>query len=82
MKRRLPLPLVELSASSTQNRAQPLPSQLSNQWVQLISPPDAFSYEQALLLVKQSEDEWLAWVPDYGEVTLHISEFFFPHEWN
>jgi hypothetical protein len=52
------------------------------QWVYLIAPPDSFSYEQALLLSQTSNDEWIAWIPDYGETTLHRSEFYFLHEWN
>lgn len=44
-------------------------------WVSLLEPPSAFSYDEALLLCQQSEEEWLAWVPDHGEVVLHVNQF-------
>jgi hypothetical protein len=56
--------------------------QQTGQWVHLIALPNEFSYDEALLLTRLSEDEWLAWVPDYGEVTLHLSEFYFAHDLN
>lgn len=81
MKRHLkPMRLIELTESEWAN---PVKQQgQSAEWVQLVAPPDPMCYDQALLLTRESEDEWLAWVPDYGEVTLHISEFYFPHELN
>lgn len=81
MKRHLkPLLLVELAESKLADCAeQQMPSP---EWVKLVAPPDPMSYDEALLLTRQSEDEWLAWVPDHGEVTLHVSEFYFPHDWN
>lgn len=51
-------------------------------WVRLIALPDPFSYDQALLLSQQSNDEWLAWIPDYGEIMLHWSEFYLLQDWN
>lgn len=44
-------------------------------WVNLLEPPSAFSYDEALLICQQSEDEWLAWVPDHGEVVLNTRQF-------
>ena len=44
-------------------------------WVNLLEPPSAFAYDEALLICQQSEDEWLAWVPEHGEVVLHASQF-------
>jgi hypothetical protein len=41
-------------------------------WVKLAQPPSVFSFDQALLLCLWSETQWLAWVPDYGEVVLDI----------
>jgi hypothetical protein len=76
MKRYLkPVTLVETSLPAAS-------AESSTQWVDLLALPDPFSYHQALLLSRQSGDEWIAWIPDYGEVTLHRSEFCFPHEWN
>jgi hypothetical protein len=83
MKRYLrPLLLIEPAKSASANRAGSPSNLLMDQWVQLVLPPTPLSHDQAMLLNKQSEDEWLAWVPDYGEVTLHVSEFYFPHDWN
>ena len=45
-------------------------------WVQLLELPHPFSYGEALLLCKQSEDEWVVWIPDHGETVLHVSQFF------
>lgn len=82
MKRYLkPLALVEFTDSGLADQAG-MASQMAAQWVQLTVLPDPFSDNEALLLTKLSEDEWIAWVPNYGEVTLHTSEFYFPHEWN
>ncbi|HEY9860184.1 MAG TPA: hypothetical protein V6D16_11815 [Candidatus Obscuribacterales bacterium] len=44
-------------------------------WVHLLEPPSAFSYDEALLICQQSEDAWLAWVPEHGEVVLHVNQF-------
>ena len=44
-------------------------------WVSLLEPPSQYSYDEALLLCQQSEDEWLAWVPEHGEVVLHVNQF-------
>lgn len=33
--------------------------------------------DEALLLCQTSEYEWIAWVPDYGEITLDIDSFNF-----
>ncbi|HEY9812759.1 MAG TPA: hypothetical protein V6D31_04385 [Candidatus Sericytochromatia bacterium] len=44
-------------------------------WVQLLNPPHPFSYDEALLLCQQSEDEWIAWIPEHGEIVLRTSQF-------
>ena len=44
-------------------------------WVHLLELPSTFSYDEALLICQQSEDEWLAWVPDHGEVVLNTRQF-------
>jgi hypothetical protein len=46
-----------------------------SEWVKLLSPPTAFSADEALLLCQCSETEWVAWVPDYGEIVLNIRQF-------
>ncbi|MDF0554453.1 hypothetical protein [Kamptonema sp. UHCC 0994] len=47
-------------------------------WVKLFNPPTAFSFDEAWLLCQYSEDKWLAWIPDYGEILLGINEFCTP----
>jgi hypothetical protein len=82
MKRHLkPVLLIESESSLEQSKAG-LEGRSATQWVQMIELPDPFSYDQALLLDRYSGDEWIAWVPDYGEVMLHISEFYFAHDRN
>lgn len=44
-------------------------------WVRLLEPPSDFSSDEALLLCQCSDDRWLAWVPDYGEISLHLDQF-------
>jgi hypothetical protein len=44
-------------------------------WVQLLELPNPYSHDEALLLCQQSEDEWVAWIPDHGEAVLHTSQF-------
>ncbi|MBH8576069.1 hypothetical protein I8752_24345 [Nostocaceae cyanobacterium CENA369] len=44
-------------------------------WVQLLELPSPFSFDEALLLCQHSDEQWLAWIPDYGEIVLHTSQF-------
>jgi len=37
-------------------------------------PPTDFSADEALLLCQASETEWVAWVPDHGEILLTIDQ--------
>ncbi|MEB3151235.1 MAG: hypothetical protein VKL60_19725 [Sphaerospermopsis sp.] len=45
-----------------------------NTWVKLLYLPDAFSFDEALLLCQVSQEEWVAWIPDYGEALLNVSQ--------
>jgi hypothetical protein len=47
-------------------------------WVKLFNPPTAFSFDEAWLLCEFSEEKWLAWIPDYGEILLRTDEFCNP----
>lgn len=51
-------------------------------WVKLAVLPNSYSHDRAMLLCRHGEDEWNAWVPDYGEIVLHRSEFFVEADWN
>ncbi len=44
-------------------------------WVKVFNPPTAFSFDEALLLCQTSDNYWLAWIPDHGEILLHTDEF-------
>ncbi len=44
-------------------------------WVKLRELPSPYSFDEALLLCEDSQGYWLTWVPDFGEVKLHPSQF-------
>jgi hypothetical protein len=43
-------------------------------WVRLREAPSPYSSTEALLLCREGLNQWLAWVPDYGEISLSIHE--------
>jgi hypothetical protein len=51
-------------------------------WVRLTKSLSLFSHDEAMLLCQASAEEWVAWVPDFGEVVLHLSEFYLPSDCN
>ncbi|MCU0549679.1 MAG: hypothetical protein MUC48_10060 [Leptolyngbya sp. Prado105] len=51
------------------------PRFMPSMWVQLLNPPTAYSFDQGWLLCQVSENQWLAWVPEYGELLLKTDEF-------
>ncbi|PSB06832.1 hypothetical protein C7B61_21985 [filamentous cyanobacterium CCP1] len=51
-------------------------------WVKLAALPNPYSHDRAMLLCRHADDEWVAWIPDHGEVILHRSEFFVEPDWN
>jgi hypothetical protein len=53
----------------------PSPEYQPSTWVKLFNPPTAYSFDEAWLLCQLSEEQWLAWIPDYGEILLNINEF-------
>jgi hypothetical protein len=59
----------QLRISSSSPQYQP------STWVRLFNPPTAFSFDEAWLLCQCSDEEWLAWIPDYGEILLYTDEF-------
>ncbi len=44
-------------------------------WVQLRERPSAYSHDEALLLCQHSDTQWIVWIPDYGEMIVHRSQF-------
>jgi hypothetical protein len=55
--------------------APPIPKYQSSTWVKLFNPPTAYSFDEAWLLCECDDNEWLAWIPDYGEILLNTNEF-------
>lgn len=46
-------------------------------WVRLRELPTLCSSEEALLICREGTNQWLAWIPDYGEITLYSDQFEF-----
>lgn len=44
-------------------------------WVKLRDQMTPFSFDEALLLCEEPEGDWIAWVPDFGEVRLSPDQF-------
>jgi hypothetical protein len=65
----------QLDLSSKSCLKQSLQDFQTDIWVKLLELPHLYSFDEALLLCQVSDDEWLAWIPDYGEAQLHISQF-------
>ncbi|NJP12355.1 MAG: hypothetical protein HC866_25210 [Leptolyngbyaceae cyanobacterium RU_5_1] len=66
--------------SSSQERTQdplfaPKSELAPSTWVKLLNPPTPFSADEALLLCPASDNQWLAWVPDYGKMMVDTDDF-------
>jgi hypothetical protein len=48
----------------------------ANTWVKLLELPSPHSFDKALLLYRFSLKEWIAWVPNYGEICLNENKFY------
>lgn len=68
-KRRSQPWIIQKEGSSLEQELQP------STWVKLLELPSPFSFDEALLLCKCSDSEWLAWIPDWGETVLHTRQF-------
>ncbi|MGA7934140.1 MAG: hypothetical protein WCA35_11380 [Kovacikia sp.] len=60
---------------SQENVILPQPNFTLPAWVKLLELPSPFSAYEALLLCQCSENRWLAWVPEYGEILLKTDQF-------
>ena len=45
-------------------------------WVKLLQLPSEYALDEAKLLCQDSPETWVAWVPNYGEVVMHRSNFY------
>ncbi len=67
-----------LHHQSWSNQPEQLRTELeepSSTWVKLQEPPSPYSHDEALLLCQHSDTEWIAWIPDYGEIVIHRGQF-------
>jgi hypothetical protein len=44
----------------------------SGDWVRLRELPSPYSFDEALLLCETEPGNWLAWVPDFGELLIPV----------
>lgn len=44
-------------------------------WVKLNEIPHQMSFDEALLLCQESDQQWWVWIPDFGQVLLPTSQF-------
>ncbi len=49
----------------------------ANPWVKLLHRPSSYSSDKAILLYRISSNEWLAWIPDFGETRLNEKQFYY-----
>ncbi len=54
----------------------PLTALPPSSWVQLVQPSPLFGGQEALLLCQIASCQWLAWMPEYGELILGREEFY------
>jgi hypothetical protein len=54
--------------------AESMPKFQPSSWVKLLHSPTAFSFDEAWLLCECGDNEWLAWIPDYGELVVRSEE--------
>jgi hypothetical protein len=47
----------------------------SNTWVHLLTEFSDFAGDEALLLCQESDSDWVAWIPNYGEARLDVGQF-------
>lgn len=72
---RVRLQLRDLEYELQQNLMLDLPVLQSGMWIKLWQLPSPFSADEALLLCQCAADQWLAWVPEYGEILLELGDF-------
>lgn len=73
-----PSPIAQALTTDECSRSE---SFLPATWVKLVAPLSLFCHDEAMLLCQVSHSEWVAWIPDLGEVTLHASQFYL-NDWN
>ncbi len=59
----------------TENRETKRPACEPDMWVKLLETPNPYSFDEALLLCKDSDNKWLVWIPNYGQAILETHQF-------
>ena len=44
-------------------------------WVSLFALPSEYAYDEALLQCQVDDENWVAWIPNYGEAELCLRQF-------
>ena len=52
-----------------------LPSLSTSTWVKLHNSPTELCQDEALLLCQTTNNQWVAWIPDYGKILLTAKDF-------
>ncbi|MDR9895166.1 hypothetical protein G7B40_011390 [Aetokthonos hydrillicola Thurmond2011] len=42
----------------------------SGSWLKLYNVPEYLYFNEAILLCRNNDNIWLAWIPDYGEIQI------------
>jgi len=63
-----------ISAALQTQRSLPS-SSISSAWVKLHHPPTELCQDEALLLCQAANNQWVAWIPDYGKILLTAEDF-------
>lgn len=45
-------------------------------WVKLNIEVSEYAYDEAKLICQKSEEKWIGWIPNYGEIDLERSDFY------
>lgn len=45
-------------------------------WVTLVEKPSPYASDEAKLICQESNDKWLTWVPNYGQLVVDKSSFY------
>jgi hypothetical protein len=65
-----------VNSGVTSDRTQFCHTPLTSRWVTLVQAAATCWSNEALLLCQTSEHEWIAWVPELGEITLNSNSFY------
>jgi hypothetical protein len=62
-------------ATPVRYQSYALPKPQASTWVRLLEQPSPYCLNEALLMCEYPDGKWAAWIPDFGEVTLHSGQF-------